>query len=126
MTQRADLILYNANVLTLDPIRPRAALVAVREGRIIWVGENEDREELKGPKTKAIDCGGKTLVPGFNDAHCHVFAFASSLLSVDCGPPSMSSIADIQAQIRKQAQKLPKGTWIRATGYNEFYLAQKR
>ncbi len=126
MAKKADLILYNANALTLDPIRPRAALVAVREGRIIWVGENEERERLKGPKTKSIDCGGKTLVPGFNDAHCHVFAFASSLLSVDCGPPSVISIADIQSQIRKQAQKLPKGTWIRATGYNEFYLAEKR
>jgi len=69
---------------------------------------------------------GRTLIPGFNDAHCHILAFASSLLSVDCSPSVVSSITDIKAQIHKQAQKLTRGTWIRATGYNEFYLAEKR
>lgn len=124
--ERADLILYNANVLTLEPRRPRAGLVAVKGQKIIWVGTNDDREEFKGPKTPKIDCQGRTLVPGFNDAHCHIFAFAASLLSVDCSPSSVSSIADIQALIRGQAQKLPRGSWIRAAGYNEFYLAEKR
>ncbi len=124
MTEKVDLILYNANVLTLGPERLRAQLVAVKDGRIIWVGDNDDRKELKA--RKETDCQGKTLVPGFNDAHCHIFALASSLLSVDCSPSSVASITDIQAQIRKQARKLPKGTWIMATGYNEFYLAEKR
>jgi len=124
--EKADLILYNANVITLDQRKPRASLVAVKEGKIIFVGKNDDGEGLEGPRTKKIDCGGKTLVPGFNDAHCHIFAFASSLLAVDCSPSSVGSIADIQARIREQAQKLPYGNWIRATGYNEFYLAEKR
>ena len=126
MAKGADLLLYNANVLTLDPKRPRAELVAVKDDRIIWVGTNDDRPELQGPKTRKIDCQGKTLMPGFNDAHCHVLALASSLSSIDCSPSSVSSIADIRVQIRKQAQKLPPSTWIRATGYNEFYLVEKR
>lgn len=125
-SQKADLILYNANVLTLDPRRQRAELIAVKGGRIIWVDHNDKLEDLEGRKTQKIDCQGKTLVPGFNDAHCHILAFASSLLSVDCSPSAVSSIADIKAQIRKQARRLPKGVWIRATGYNEFYLAEKR
>ncbi len=124
--EKADLILYNANVLTLDRRKPKAALVAVKERKIIFVGEDDDREELEGPRTKNIDCGGKTLVPGFDDAHCHVFAFASSLISVDCSPSSVRSIADIQARIREQAQKLPPSSWIKATGYDDFYLAEKR
>jgi len=123
---RADLILYNANVLTLDERRPRAQLVAVEGGRIAWVGGNDDLKELEGRKGRKIDCQGKTLIPGFNDAHCHISAFASSLLSVDCSPSSVSSIADIQALIREQAQKIAPGFWIRAMGYNEFYLAEKR
>jgi len=121
--RQADLILYNANILTMDEQRPRAQLVGVKGGRIIWVGDNDELKDLKGRK---IDCEGKTLVPGFNDAHCHILAFASSLLSVDCSPSSVSSITDIQARIREQAQKLAPGSWVRATGYNEFYLAEKR
>lgn len=123
MAKEADLILCNANVLTLDPKRPRAELVAVKGEKIVWVGTDEGRKELRG---REIDCQGKTMVPGFNDAHCHVLALASTLSSVDCSPASVSSIADIKVQIGKEAQRLPQGTWIRATGYNEFYLAEKR
>jgi len=124
--KEADLIFYNANVITLDPKRPRAELVAVKGDTIVWVGTNDDRNQLEGRKTRKIDCRGKTLIPGFNDAHCHILALASTLPSVDCSPSSVSSIADIKAQIGKEAQKLPPGTWIRATGYNEFYLAEGR
>jgi len=124
--EQADLVLYNANILTLDEQRPRAKLVAIKGGKIIWVGDNDDTENFAVRKKQKIDCQGKTLIPGFNDAHCHIFAFASSLLSVDCSPSSVSSIADIQAKIREQAQKLAPGSWIRATGYNEFYLTEKR
>ena len=124
--EQADLVLYNANVLTPDEQRPWAQLVAVQEGKIIWVGDNDDTENFAVRKKRKIDCQGKTLIPGFNDAHCHISAFASSLLSIDCSPSSASSIADIQALIREQAQKLAPGSWIRATGYNEFYLAEKR
>jgi len=125
-SKQADLILYNANVITLDERKPRAQLVAIEAGKIVWVGDNDDAENFVVRKERRIDCEGKTLVPGFNDAHCHILAFASSLLSVDCSPSSVASIADIQARIRGRAQKLPPGSWIRASGYNEFYLAEKR
>jgi len=126
MAGMADLILRNASVLTLDAERPRAELVAVKDGRIIRVGGNEAASELQGPATEIIDCQGKTLIPGLNDAHCHVFAFASNLLSVDCSPASVASIGDVKARIRARARKSPTGSWIRATGYNEFYLAEGR
>jgi len=126
MTTIADLILHNANVLTLDLERSRAQLVAIKGEKIIWVGNNDARKDFEGRKTQIIDCQGKTLIPGFNDAHCHILAFASNLLSVDCSPSLVTSIADVKARIQAQAQKLPNGSWIRATGYNEFYLAEKR
>jgi len=86
----ADLILYNANVLTIDPEIPKAKLVAVKGERIIYVGDDDKLSDLEGPKTQKIDCRGRTLIPGFNDAHCHILAFASSLLSVDCSPSVVS------------------------------------
>jgi len=122
----ADLILCNANVLTLNPAFPRSQLVAVQNGRILSVSGNEAIKELRGTKTKVIDCQGNTVLPGFNDAHCHVVAFAESLLTPNLGPPAVHSISDIQDEIRKLSQNSPPGSWIRARGYNEFYLAEKR
>jgi predicted amidohydrolase YtcJ len=122
----ADLVLKNANVITVDPHQPGAQLVAVRGDKVLLVGGNERLEEVKGARTRVIDCQGRTLVPGFNDAHCHVFSFLRKLLGVDLSPSSVSSIDDIKAAIKREAQNTPPGQWITGTDYNEFYLAEKR
>jgi hypothetical protein len=122
----ADLILYNANVITMNPGRPVAELVAVK-GNKIWLVAGGDRlGEVRGAKSKIIDCRGKTVVPGFNDAHCHIFSFLRKLGSLDLSPSSVRSIADIKAAVRGHAQSIPAGSWITGTDYNEFYLAEKR
>ncbi|MFC1932502.1 amidohydrolase [Chloroflexota bacterium] len=122
----ADLILKNANVITVDPGQPTAELVAIKDDRILLVAGNESLESVRGAKTKIIDCQGKTVVPGFNDAHCHIFSFIRKLLSIDLSPSSVSSVSDIKTAISRKAQNTPSGQWITGTGYNEFYLAEKR
>jgi predicted amidohydrolase YtcJ len=122
----ADLILHNANVITMHPDCPSAQLVAVRGDRIIAVGDNDRLGEARGDKTKVIDCGGKTVVPGFNDAHCHIFGSIRKRRTIDLSPRSVKSIADIKAAIRKRALNTPKGQWIIGGDYHEFYLAEKR
>jgi predicted amidohydrolase YtcJ len=124
-TQAADLVLYSANLLTVNPRRPRAALIAAKDGKIVRVGTNDDLDLFKG-HSRLISCEGKTVAPGFNDAHIHIMAYASNLLSVDCSPSSIASISDIQENIRKHSERTPRGTWIKGTGYNEFYLAEHR
>ncbi len=124
--QTADLILKNANVLTIDPNQPIAELVAIKDDKILLVGGNESLESVKRAKTKIIDCQGGTVVPGFNDAHCHIFSLIRNLLSVDLSPASVSSISDIKAAIRHQAQNTPPGKWLTGAGFNEFYLTEKR
>ena len=119
-----DLLLYNANVITMDAALPRASWVAVSDGLITSVGLGKPPREWTGSATRAIDCQGGTLVPGFNDAHCHVLATAASLLAVDCSPSVVSSIQDIAEQLRTRAAGAPPDAWIRATGYNEFYLRE--
>jgi len=122
----ADLILTNANVITLNPAQPTAGLVAIKGNKIWLVGDDDRLGGVRGAKTKLIDCRGKTLVPGFNDAHCHTFGFIRKLGSIDLSPPSVRSIADIKAAVRERARSIPAGNWITATDYNEFYLAEKR
>jgi predicted amidohydrolase YtcJ len=123
----SDLILYNANVITMDPACLKAELVAVENGRITAVTTNEIIRKLKNRKTEVIDCKGKTVAPGFIDAHCHLAAFAEGFMSLNLSPPEgIGSIADIQNKIRSFSKDRSSGTWIRGKGYNEFYLAEKR
>ena len=121
-----DLVLFNARVITLNGRQPTAELVAIRGGRIVWVGSNGDLAGMPRRGSRAIDCQRQTIVPGFIDSHCHVMAYASSLLAVDCRPPAASSIADIKRGLRERAKSTPPGRWIRGTGYSEFALREKR
>lgn len=122
----ADLILYNAKVITLNPEQPQAELVAIRDNRILAAGDKSDLGLFKSAGTELVDFAGGTIVPGFNDAHCHPFSLAISLLSVDCSPDAVKNIAEIQARIRQRAEQTGEGKWIRATGYDEFHLHEKR
>ncbi len=124
---KADLILFNAKVLTMDPSNPKAELVAVKDKKILGIGENDILRELQGKYTVVIDCANKTILPGFTDAHCHLQAFAESLVNLNLDPSAgTKSIMDIQAKVKDVSRNLAPGTWIRAGGYNEFHLAEKR
>jgi predicted amidohydrolase YtcJ len=94
--------------------------------RIAWVGPERDLAGLSPRRTKVIDCRGGTVVPGLIDAHCHVLAYASSLLAVDCGPNALGSISDIKTAIRGRARSTPPGGWVRGSGYDDFSLVEKR
>jgi len=122
----ADLILKNANVITMDKKQPTAQLVATKNGRIAFVGDNSHLAEWQGVGTKVIDCGGKTVTPGFNDAHCHIYSFVRKLLSIDLSDPKIKCIDDIKTIIKHSVEKTAPGEWITATDYNDFTLAEKR
>ena len=78
MTVSADLLLVNARVLTLEPGQLSADAVAVQGDTIVAVGAYHDLVNLKGPRTRTIDCQGLPLMPGLVDAHCHLLALAAS------------------------------------------------
>jgi hypothetical protein len=122
-----DLVLFNANVITMDPDLPRAELVVIRNGTVFQVTRNELLPSLIEKNTRTIDCKGRTILPGFIDAHCHVVAYAESLISLNLSPrKEVFSISEIQHRIRNFCKDRAPGTWIRGKGYNEFYLAEKR
>ncbi|MBN1176791.1 MAG: amidohydrolase [Dehalococcoidales bacterium] len=122
----ADIILKNANVITMDAALPAAEAVAVSGDRILAVGGKDVLELAANGGTKVIDCQGRTVVPGFNDAHLHLFSLIRKLLDIDLSPAAVRSIADIKEAVRRRAEKTPPGTWLSGTDYNEFYLAGKR
>jgi predicted amidohydrolase YtcJ len=122
----ADLVLHNARVLTLDNKLPLASMVAIKGSNILTVGSEHEFDSVKGANTKVIDCEGKTVIPGFNDAHCHPISFAMTLLYVDCSPSKVNSISDIKTHISKQARSAASSEWVRAAKYNDTQLAEAR
>jgi predicted amidohydrolase YtcJ len=79
MQKFADLIIANANILTMDPARPKAQAVAVHEGRILAVGDWSGIKGLAGPKTTELDAQGNTVMPGINESHLHIFGGSAEL-----------------------------------------------
>ena len=121
-----EILLKNASVITMDAAQPSAESVLVSGDRIQLVGSSVGVKSAAGAGVKVIDCQGKTVIPGFIDAHIHLFSLLKKLLSVDVSPAAVTSIADIKQAIKRKAAGTPAGTWISGTDYNEFYLAEKR
>ncbi|MSQ15325.1 MAG: amidohydrolase [Dehalococcoidia bacterium] len=118
-----DILICNANIITMDHQTPRARALKISEGRVLWV------DQMPHPHSNAdivIDCHGQTVLPGFHDAHIHLLAYAGSLTGVDCSPDAVSDIHGIQQAIGRRAQETPRGSWIKAWAYNDFYLRDKR
>ena len=113
----ADTVLLNANVITVDPYRPRAEAVAIRDGKFAAVGSTAQIRSLAGPQTQVLDLSGKTVVPGFIDAHLHVLSSGvAHVLAVDCDLPS---IGEIQQTLQQRADKTPKGQWVRGFKFDD-------
>ena len=113
-TTRPSEILYNGRIYSA----PEGAgfrtiqAVAIVDGKIVAAGANAEIRALAGRETKKTDLAGKTVLPGFIDAHTHVGFFGvDHLRSVSC---DLGSIADIQKAIRERASRTPKGERIRA------------
>ena len=121
-----DTVFANTRAITLDSRYPFAEAVAVKGNRISWIGRDEDLDGVVGSGTRIVDCDGKTMVPGFIDAHFHFLAYASSLVAVDCSPAAVSSISDIKQALRQRSRMTPAGEWIRGVGYDEFFLEDGR
>ena len=110
----------------MDGENPLAEAVAVGGGRIMAVGPEGSVSTWAGRRSEVVDCRGMTLLPGFNDAHCHLLATASALTGVDCRTPAVGSITRLQQAVREEAGRREAGTWIRGFGYDERDLLEKR
>ncbi|MEV8638511.1 amidohydrolase, partial [Streptosporangium sp. NPDC051023] len=126
MSHPADLILVNGDVLTVDADFSVARAVAVRDGRILAVGETAEIEALAGPETRVIDLAGRTLLPGINDSHLHGAAWGLTRppFALSVGSPAVESIADIVETVRQATETTPAGEWITGLGWDLGYLAE--
>ena len=119
-----DLVLYNGNVLT-QAAPGVAAAVGVRGGRIACVGSTADVLRQAAQSTRTIDLAGRTLVPGFHDAHAHIWKIGH-LLTTMLDLRSTRSVREVRDRVRALAATLPNGSWLLGRGYNEALFAEGR
>jgi predicted amidohydrolase YtcJ len=111
----ADLAFVNGAVYTVDAARRRAQAVAVRDGRVVAVGADDDVRELIGPKTDVVDLAGRMLLPGFQDAHCH--PPSGGLDMIQCDLNDRFTEAEYLEIVRDYAQRHPDRPWIQGGGW---------
>jgi len=122
--QTPQLILYNGNIVTMEAALPRAQAVAIVDGRFLAVGTNDEVRALATARTRSVDLEGKTVTPGFIDAHTHPsYAGLRHLRMVDCDLPSIEKIL---AAMRERAAKTPPGDWVMGFKYDDTKTAEGR
>ncbi|HYS08855.1 MAG TPA: amidohydrolase [Myxococcales bacterium] len=125
-SQPADLIVTRARVVTLDPARPSATAVAVRGGNFVAVGEDREVARLRGPKTRVVDGGGRTLIPGLNDSHLHPTR-GGRFYALELRWDGVDSLATGLRMLREQAARTPQGQWVRVIGgWSPAQFAERR
>lgn len=108
--EHADLVLKNGKIFTVTDEHPFVQAVAVKDGKILAVGTSENIARYVGTATEVLDVGGKLVIPGFIDAHCHFSSGGHSLSMLDVG--NAGSVAAIQKQIAAKIEDLPEGAAV--------------
>ena len=111
-----DLALVNANVLTMDPARPRASTVAIAGGRIEALDASTGVPAGSG---RVVDLRGATVLPGFHDVHNHMVGFGMSLAEVDLRSDAAGSLDELYAAIARRAETTAPGDWVIGAGYDQ-------
>ena len=113
MTDTADLIFTGGRVHTVNAANDVVPALAVGGGRVLAVGSDDDVRELVGPRTRVVELKGRSLLPGFIDAHAHLTGLGMAEIAIDCKAPGMQSVAALQRAVGERAAIQPAGTWIR-------------
>ena len=124
MTFFADIIIENGAVLTMDAARPQAQAVAIGGNRIIRVGSVADCAALRGPDTRIIDAAGATVLPGFNEAHLHIFGGGVSLSQMSVA--GVKGIEPLRARLAAYREANPQAAFIVAGSANYDLITGER
>lgn len=122
--QSADLVLKNGNIYTVNERSPRAEAVAIRGDRIVFAGSNRDVKRYEGKKTRVIDLGGKTVVPGMTDSHYHLLGVGQREVTLNL--EGTTSLEDFLARVRERVQKAAPGAWVTGRGWIETFWKPQR
>lgn len=119
----ADIIIVNGSVFYRDTFIDSGA-IAIKDGRIVFIGDEESALKFKGPDTKLINANGCSVLPGFIDTHIHLVSFAKSFKWLDLR--DVSSIQALKEVVKNEASRAREGEWILGRGWDQEKFAEKR
>src|SRR6202171_3222339 len=124
--QVADTILLNGKIVTLDGASSVTQAIAIRDGKILLAGSDADIRRRADRRTRVVDLGGRTVIPGLMDSHIHALR-AGLTYSVELSWGRVPSLAKGLDLIREAARAMPPGTWIKiGGGWTELQFPEKR
>ena len=122
----ASIILINGRIATQDGRRSFATAVAIKDGRFLTVGSDQEILAYRGATTQVIDVGGRTVIPGLNDSHLHIIRGGLNY-NLELRWDGVPSLADALRMLREQARRTPPPQWVRVVGgWTEFQFAERR
>ncbi|MBN1188481.1 MAG: amidohydrolase [Dehalococcoidales bacterium] len=123
-----DTVLFNGNIITVDREFSISEAVAVKGDRIVGVGSSADMKKLAGENTRLMDLEGATVLPGINDAHCHLngFGLERPPMQLDIGYPAIKSIAELKAAAAARIAEVGPGKWISGWGWDRGFLEETK
>ncbi|ATN05836.1 amidohydrolase [Chryseobacterium indologenes] len=124
--QKADLIVTNGKITTMDDKNPEVQAVAIKDHKIFRTGTNAQILKLKGSSTKLIDAKGNRVIPGLFDSHLHVIR-GGRFYNTELRWDGVKTLKRALEMLKEQAQRTPKGQWVRVIGgWNEYQFEEKR
>lgn len=126
MSKIAETIVVNGRIATMDKMRPFVSATAIKEGRLIAVGTDEEVMALKGAGTRVIDAGGRTVAPGLNDSHLHLIRGGLNY-NLELRWDGIKSLSEALSMLREQARRTPAPQWVRVVGgWSELQFREMR
>src|SRR6218665_1694221 len=124
--KKANLIITNAKVITLNDANPSAQAIAISGDKIIAVGTNAQALKYKTAKSTIIDAKGKTVIPGLYDSHLHVIR-GGRFYNTELRWDGVKTLSRALQMLKEQALRTPDGQWVRVVGgWSEYQFAEKR
>ncbi len=120
---QADLVLTNGRIYTVDNARPIVTAMAVRDGRVIFIGSDVEARALVTPSTHVIDLHGSPVYPGFTDAHAHLLGLGTMLQRVNLA--GSMSYDEVIARVKSFVKDVKPGQWIQGRGWDQNRWAVK-
>ncbi|MEK6301173.1 MAG: amidohydrolase [Acidobacteriota bacterium] len=117
LAEPADTVFINGNVYTVNERQPRAEAVAVKSGKIIFVGSNRDAKAYQGKDTRVVDLKGNTVVPGLTDSHYHLSGVGAREITLNL--EGVSSLEEFLAKVKERVDRAKPGEWVAGRGWIE-------